>query len=426
MALTQLEIKNVKEGMHADGGGLYLSVSSGGTKSWIFRYTINNKRREMGIGSLSATPATEARKRIAELRDMVGRGIDPIQARDTEKAKKRAIKKAEEITFDVVAADYIEAHRPSWDNPKHIQQWENTLSTYVFPVFGATPIDKIDVDLVLKALTPIWNTKAETASRIRGRIEKILTYAKGMKYRSGENPAMWRGNLEALLPANSKVKRTEHYPALPFHNIKEFMIELRERQGMAARCLELVILTVSRSGSAREAEFSEFDIDSKIWEIPNAHMKKRKRLKTPKHRVPLSNAVIKIIKEIPRMAFTTLVFPSPRKLTPMSDNALNKVIELVNDDREKKGQPRWIDPNSGREITTHGFRSTFRDWAAETTLYPHEMQEIALAHIQDDQTEAAYRRGDMLEKRRQMMEDWAAYCESSTSSNVVSIKKASK
>jgi integrase len=419
MALTALEIKNAKTGYHADGNGLYLQVSKSNSKSWIFRYSLNKKRREMGLGSLSKVTSVDARHKANELSKKVSLGIDPIEEKDSSKASQDAVLKTKQITFMVVAREYIQTHSPSWRNAKHAQQWENTLTTYIEPVFKNTPIDEVDVDLVLKALSPIWSTKSETASRIRGRIEKVLSYAKGKKYRAGENPAVWRGNLDALLPANSKVKRTKHHPSLPFKHIASFMADLRARTGISSRALEFTILTASRSGAVRQATWSEFDLENKIWDVPASHMKGQRD-----HRVPLSDTVISLLKALPQLESSNLVFPSPRKQdSALSDDTLKMVIELINKERIKKALPIWVDPVYDKEIVPHGFRSTFRDWAAETTSYPHELQEIALAHTQSDKTEAAYRRGDMLEKRAQLMQDWANHCEVSNS-NVISIKVA--
>jgi len=418
LALTALEIKNAKEGLHADGNGLYLQVKENLTKSWIFRYSLNDKRSKMGLGSLSSVSAIEARAQLPELRSMVARGIDPIKHRQEQAEKKSAAEEAKNHTFMPLAKAYIDDHRSSWRSEKHAQQWLNTLVTYVDPVFKTTPIDQINIDLVLKALKPIWKVKAETASRVRGRIETVLSYAKGLKLRSGENPAAWRGNLDMLLPANSKVKRTKHHPALPYDQIPEFMVELRARTGMAARALEFLILTTARSGSIRMAEWAEIDFNKELWNIPADHMKGHKAFT-----IPLSKAAIDLLKALPRMADTNLVFPSPRNNRQLSDATLCKVIVLMNVAREKQEIPKWIDPNYNKEVVAHGFRSTFRDWGADSTTYSNEMLEVALAHAVSDRTEAAYRRGDMLVKRQQLMEDWAHYCEMKTD-NVVSIKKA--
>lgn len=420
MALTALEIKNAKEGLHADGNGLYLQVTKSNTKSWLFRYTFNEKRRKLGLGSLSSVSSIIARAKIPELKALVASGIDPIEHFNEIEEKKKAAVKAKIHTFMPVARDYIETHRSSWRSEKHAKQWENTLTTYVDPVFKETPIHEITTELVLEVLLPIWSKKAETASRIRGRIETVLNYAKSKKYRAGENPAQWRGHLDMLLPANSKVKRTEHYPALPYTDLPEFMIELRQRKGMSARALEFLILTVARSGSVRKAHRNELSLDKFMWDIPKEHMKGNKAF-----RVPLSKDAVSVIENTPKMAYSDLVFASPRKEAELSDMSLNKVIKSMNDDRRKKGLREWIDPNYNRGAVAHGFRSTFRDWGAEMTTYPNEMLEVAMAHAVSDKTEAAYRRGDMLLKRQQLMEDWARYCTKSEA-KVVSIKTAIK
>ena len=406
MALTVLEIKTAKPGMYADGGGLYLRVKESGTKSWIFRFTFDGMRKQMGLGAISKLATLDARAKVPELKKKISLGINPITAKVEAIERTSVAAKSKSLTFMMVASEYISIHRPSWNNEKHIQQWENTLTTYIEPIFKKTPIDKIDVNLVMTALVPIWSTKPETASRIRGRVEKILSYAKGMKYRTGENPATWRGNLDSLLPANSKVKRTKHHPALPYDNVSDFMTELRKRTGMASRALEFTILTASRSGAVRNASWSEFDLDKKIWEIPASHMKGKRE-----HRVPLCETAINLLASLPRMGNSNLVFPSPLKENcPLSDDTLKKVIVLMNADRTKRGLPIWIDPVYDKEIVPHGFRSTFRDWAAESTSYAHELQEVALAHKLTDRTEAAYRRGDMMEKRLHLMHDWAIFC----------------
>lgn len=425
MALTQLEIKNAKPaknsvGKYADGNGLYLFVQPNLTKTWVFRYTLG-KRRDMGLGSIDNLSAIDARQKALELKQMVAKGIDPIDAKIQVIAQRADEKKTTIITFEQAAKEYIDLNRSSWKNEKHIQQWENTLTTYVYSIFKDTPINEIGVSHVVKVLAPIWADIPESANRIRGRIETILYYAKGVGYRTGENPATWKGNLEFILPAKNRTKRIKPQPALPYENIQEFMAELRARTGIASRALELAILTAMRSGAVRLATWSEFDLEKKIWDIPADHMKGKIAF-----RAALSNAAIAMLKVVPRMVGTNLVFPSPRdELKSLSDNTLKKVIELINMERVEKGLPAWKDPKQDREIVPHGFRSTFRDWGSETTSYPHEMQEIALAHAQGDKTEAAYRRGDMLIKRQQMMEDWAQYCEPKNA-NVVSINKAVK
>ena len=403
MALTALEIKHAKAGMHADGNGLYLRVQASGAKGWIFRFQLGGKRREMGIGTLAERPAVDARAAAAELGRMVREGIDPIEERNRrEKEANDAAKQAAAgtVIFLQVAADYIASHRAGWRNAKHADQWANTLATYAEPVIGDLAPADVTTEHLLTILSPIWTTKPETASRVRSRIELVLSYAKAKKLRDGENPAMWRGHLDALLPKPSRVKKVRHHPALPYAQMSEFMLALRNVQGLGARALEFVILNAARSGEVRLAEWREIDLDAATWTIPADRMKARRA-----HRVPLSQAALRLLESLPRLDGTDLLFPGMREQRPMSDMALTAVIRRMNEDR-----PRWIDPKSNAQAVPHGFRSTFRDWCAEQTHFPAEMAEIALAHTVGDKVEAAYRRGDMFEKRRAMMQAWAEWC----------------
>ena len=403
MALTALEIKHAKAGMHADGNGLYLRVQASGAKGWIFRFQLGGKRREMGIGTLAERPAVDARAAAAELGRMVREGIDPIEERNRrEQEANDAAKQAEAgtVLFRQVAADYIASHRAGWRNAKHADQWANTLATYAEPVIGDLAPADVTTEHLLTILSPIWTTKPETASRVRSRIELVLSYAKAKKLRDGENPAMWRGHLDALLPKPSRVKKVRHHPALPYAQMSEFMLALRNVQGLGARALEFVILNAARSGEVRLAEWREIDLDAATWTIPADRMKARRA-----HRVPLSQAALRLLESLPRLDGTDLLFPGMREQRPMSDMALTAVIRRMNEDR-----PRWIDPKSNAQAVPHGFRSTFRDWCAEQTHFPAEMAEIALAHTVGDKVEAAYRRGDMFEKRRAMMQAWAEWC----------------
>jgi integrase len=419
MALTALEIKNAKEGLLSDGNGLYLQITKSGAKSWIFRYQRDGRRRDMGIGSLSTLSAIDARAEVPKLRKQLKDGIDPIEHRKELEAIREAESKQTSQTFMGVALEYIEANRAGWKNEKHAQQWENTLATYADPVFKNTPICDIDTDLVLRVLTPIWASKNETASRVRSRIELVLAYAKAKKLRSGENPALWRGHLDSVLPKPAKVKKVRHHPALPFDQAAAFMEELRCRSGVGARALEFAILTAARSNEVRSATWSEFDLENKkVWTIAAERMKAQRD-----HRVPLSQAAIDLLDSLPRYAGTNLLFPGDRSENVLSDMALAQVIRRMNNDRIDNGKAVWSDAKSGDHVVPHGFRSTFRDWAAEVTTYPNEMVEMALAHVVGDKVEAAYRRGDMFEKRRQLMDDWARFCLGSAKGNVLPIKK---
>ncbi|MCB1889862.1 MAG: integrase arm-type DNA-binding domain-containing protein [Rhodocyclaceae bacterium] len=403
MALTALEIKHAKAGMHADGNGLYLRVQASGAKGWIFRFQLDGKRREMGIGTLAERPAVDARAAAAELGRMVREGLDPIEERNRrEQEANDAAKQAEAgtVLFRQVAADYIASHRAGWRNAKHADQWANTLATYADPVIGDLAPAAVTAEHLLAILSPIWTTKPETASRVRSRIELVLSYAKAKKLRDGENPAMWRGHLDALLPKPSRVKKVRHHPALPYAQMSEFMLALRNVQGLGARALEFAILNAARSGEVRLAEWREIDLDAATWTVPADRMKARRA-----HRVPLSQAALRLLKSLPRLDGTELLFPGMREQRPMSDMALTSVIRRMNED-----QLKWMDPKSNAQAVPHGFRSTFRDWCAEQTHFPAEMAEIALAHTVGDKVEAAYRRGDMFEKRRAMMQAWADWC----------------
>ncbi len=398
--LAAVSLKRLGDGWHADGGNLYLFVR-GDSRAWVFRFVApDGMRRNMGLGSMYAVTLAEARKQAAMLREQVRHPTaptDPLAARrESRLAQKLARRK--HITFKSCAEAYIEAHRAEWRNPKHAQQWENTLATYAFPVFGDLPVAAVDDALVLKVLMPIWETKTETATRLRGRIESVLDWATFSKFRQGENPARWKGHLDNSLAKPNKVAKVKHHAALPYAQIGSFMVELRKREGLGARALEFAILTAARSGEVRGALWDEIDLAARLWVIPAERIKMSKE-----HRVPLSSAALDLLNALPRMDDSALVFPSANPGKSMSDMTLTAVLR-----RMERG-----------DITAHGFRSTFRDWAAEATNYPSDMAEMALAHAIGDKVEAAYRRGDMLLKRFRMMNDWAAYCGKVRSVNAV-------
>jgi integrase len=389
--LAPVALKTLGDGWHSDGGNLYLFVR-GDSRGWVFRFVApDGKRRNMGLGSQYSVTLAEARKQAAILREQVKHPTapnDPLAARqETRLAQKLA--KRKHMTFKACALAYIEAHRAEWKSSKHGQQWENTLATYAYPVFGDLPVAAVDEALVLKVLTPIWTTKTETATRLRGRIESVLDWATFNKYRQGENPARWKGHLDNSLAKPEKVSKVQHHPALPYAEIGTFIEELRKRDGLGARALEFAILTAARSGEVRGATWSEIDLTNCLWVIPAERMKMERE-----HRVPLSDATIELLKALPRVEGESLIFPSSKPNTPMSDMTLSAVLRRMN----------------RHDITVHGFRSTFRDWAAETTNYPRDKAEMALAHSIGDKVEAAYRRGDMVKKRLRMMNDWAKYC----------------
>jgi integrase len=380
--LTALAVSQARRrGYYGDGGGLFLQVGAGGSKSWVFRFRDNGRLREMGLGPLHTVGLSEARRRAQECRRARLDGKDPIEARKAERLQSR-LAAARAMTFRDAAERYIAAHRAGWRNPKHAAQWPATLAAYVYPVFGELPVQAVDVGLVMRAVEPIWTAKPETASRVRGRIEAILDWAAARGYRSGDNPARWRGHLENLLPRKTRVRRVEHHAALPYGDIAAFMAELRRQEGVAARALEFAILTAARTGEVIGATWAEFDLPGRLWTVPAARMKAGRE-----HRVPLSDAALAILAALPKGGPGARVFP-------LSQMALLMLLRRM-----------------GRgELTVHGFRSTFRDWAAERTAFPAEVAEMALAHTVGDKVEAAYRRGDLFEKRRQLAAAWATFC----------------
>ncbi len=406
-ALTPLAVKNAKPGRHADGGGLHLLVKPTGARSWVYRFMLNGKSRDVGLGAAGqgGMSLADARDEAAALRLKVKAGIDPLEERDREAAKALAANQAAKvagITFRDVAAAYIAANEESWRNPKHRQQWRNTLDTYVYPVIGDLPVAEVETAHVLKILEPIWKDKPETASRIRGRIETVLDNAKARGYRKGENPARWRGHIAQILPARAKLTRG-HHPALPYEQLPAFIADLRKRDAMAALALEFTILTGARSDETYGANWSEVDLDKGAWHIPATRMKGGKD-----HRVPLSARALEILETV-RPLGAELLFPGSRggKLSSM---AMAMLLRRMHEADLKRGGEGYFDPKQNRKATVHGFRSSFRDWADERTGFAHEMKEMALAHTVGNKAEAAYRRGDMFEKRRRLMDDWATYC----------------
>src|SRR5580658_348643 len=398
--LSAAKVRTAGPGRYCDGDGLYLLVRSPESRFWVFRWVRAGRMREAGLGRAGsergAVSLAEARGKAAELMRLVKAGIDPLAQRDAEKAAANAAKEERDLkqkTFKAAAELYMAAHEAGWRNPKHRQQWANTLETYAYPRFGEIPVDDIETEHVLAALQPIWTARPETASRVRGRIEAVLDYARTRDWRTGENPARWRGHLDNLLPKTSKVRRVEHHAALPWAEIGVFMAELRRQDGIGARALEFAILTAARTGEAIGATWDAIDIDQKIWTIPAERMKAGKE-----HRVPLSAVTTEILHAMAKLSArvepSAPVFPGGRPGKPLSNMALLATLR-----RMERG-----------DLTTHGFRSTFRDWAAEHTEYAREVVEQALAHALESKVEASYRRGDLFEKRRLLMTDWAVFC----------------
>src|SRR5262245_14761333 len=389
--LSALKVgRRLKPGMYADGAGLYLQVTGAGAKSWIFRFSLHRKAREMGLGSLSAVSLSDARTKAAECRRLRDEGVDPIEARKARHVQ-AVLDAAKTLTFKEAAERYIASHRAGWRSQKHASQWESTLATYAEPVLGRLSIQAIDTGLVLRVLETIWKNRSETANRVRGRIEAILDWAKVRGLRQGENPARWRGHLDHLLPAPAKVRRVKHHAALPYGELPDFLASLREQEGMAARALEFTILTAARTGDTIGAVWDEVNTSDTVWTIPPDRMKAGKE-----HRVPLSSHALAILGEAKnaRAAESEFIFPGRKAGKPLSSMAMAELLRRM-----------------GRhDITVHGFRSTFRDWAAERTSFHSEVVEMALAHAVGNKVEAAYRRGDLFEKRRQLMDEWATYC----------------
>lgn len=391
LSLNKLSARSVtaieKPGRHGDGGGLWLVVDKRGAKRWVFLYRRDNKLREMGLGGIKAVTLARARELAAEARVNLQAGIDPITAKQTASTAAP--------TFGDVADDFIKDMKPQFRNAKHIAQWEMTLRDYAKPL-RSKHVDEITTSDVLGVLKPIWLTKSETASRLRGRIERVLDAAKAKGHRSGENPALWRGHLDKLLPRRQKLTRG-HHTALPYPDVPAFVAALKARPAIAARALEFTILTAARSGETFGATWSEFDLDAGVWTVPKERMKAQRE-----HRVPLSPPALAVLDEMKAFgtASEAYVFPGQKKDRPLSVMSMDMILRRMKVD-----------------VTVHGFRSSFRDWCGEATEFPRELAEVALAHVVGDQTERAYRRGDALEKRRGLMLAWGEFCERKAKAN---------
>ncbi len=386
--LTPLAISKItKPGTHAVGGvaGLALRVYPKGQRAWVLRTMVAGKRREFGLGGYPSVLPSSAKDRARATLDKIFSGLDPIEEKQRQRSALRAAK-AKAVSFSKVAEQYIAQHEAGWKNPKHAAQWVTTLSTYAFPVIGSVTVASVDTPLVLKVLEPIWTEKTETASRLRGRIEVILDYATAKGLRDGPNPARWKGHLALTLPARRKVAPVQHHAAIPVLEMPAFVKQLRGMDGVSARALEFLTLTAARSGEVRGMTWGEVDLKNKLWTVPASRMKAKRE-----HRVPLSDAAWLILESIKRVNGVNLVFPGTRG-GALSDMSLTAVMRRM-----------------GVEAVPHGLRSSFRNWTAEMTSYPNEVAEMALAHTVSSATEAAYRRGDLLEKRRPMMTDWAEF-----------------
>ncbi|WP_412505790.1 tyrosine-type recombinase/integrase [Roseovarius sp. SYSU LYC5161] len=381
--------------------GLLLQVTPTGARSWLLRITVKGKRRQIGLGSYPDVTLAQARERARGVKDMIWQGIDPL-------AEKRR------LTFSQAMEKTLEARTAEFRNEKHKKQWRSTLDAYAVPVLGDMAVSDIGVSDVLRVLEPIWATKTETASRLRGRIEAVLSWATVGGHRTGDNPARWRGNLDAVLPKPGKVAKVKHNPALSLADAADWFTDLRKRDGMATRALEFVALTAARSGEVRGATWAEIDLDAAVWIIPAERMKAGKE-----HRVPLTQEAVALLKALPRMKGSDYVFPAARG-GALSDMALSACMKRIHEARDGG----YLDPRSGRPAVPHGLRSTFRDWAAERTEFERDMAEIALAHNVGSTVERAYRRGDMIEKRRQMMAAWARFLKGEAGAKVVKMEAA--
>jgi integrase len=388
--LSDRKVQTAKLGKYADGGNLYLIVSKTGARKWVFRFQWQGRAKERGLGSASDVPLAEARIRASDARLMLAKGINPIEAAKRDRGVP---------TFGAMADEVCETLASSFRNPKHRAQWKSTLQTHAAPLRSLT-VDAIDTTHVVAVLQAIWQARPETASRLRGRIEKVLDAAKAKGFRQGENPARWRGHLDHLLPARSRLSRG-HHAALPYNELPQFMADLRTREGIAGLALEFLVLTAARSGEVKGARWSEIDFERKVWNVPAERMKAGRP-----HSIPLSGRCIEILHAAAEAKNPDYIFPGQRPGQPLSSMAFDMLLRRM-----------------GREVTTHGFRSTFRDWAGNETGFPRELAEHALAHIIGDKAEQAYRRSTALERRRELMEAWARYCGPVNSLTVVPLAR---
>jgi integrase len=388
--LTARKVETAKPGKYSDGGNLYLIVSATGSRKWVLRFSWRGHAKEMGLGSASTVALADARERTASARRKIAQGLNPINERKRDGGIP---------TFGEIADDVREALSAGFRNEKHKAQWKSTLETYAAPL-RAKPVDTIATDDVLAVLKPIWISKAETASRVRGRIEKVLDAAKAKGFRNGENPARWRGHLDHLLPRPLKLARG-HHAAMPYEDVAAFITKLRDREAFAAMAMELLILTAARSGEILGMKWTEIDFDKKLWTVPANRMKAGRE-----HRVPLSARAIAILRKLEKLKLSEFVFAGQQRNKPLSNMAMEMVLRRMKIE----------------DATVHGFRSSFRDWAGNVSSFPREITETALAHVIGDKAEQAYRRGDALEKRRKLMDAWANYCEPRTKINVLAIR----
>lgn len=389
MAIHKLSVRRVataSPGKYEDGYGLRLVVSKSGAKKWVLRFTLHGRRREMGLGSYPSVGLADARVSALKCRRQVAKGADPIEARRMDSQRIPV--------FTACAARYIRGYRHGWQNAKHARQWVSTLKTYARPVIGKKPVNAVTTEDILQILSPIWVTKTETAKRVQGRIENIMDFAAAHQFRDPLNPARWRGHLDKLLPRPSRVKEVAHHPAMPYPDVPDFFDELSRNRSVSAMALKFLILTATRTLEVLHAEWKEIDLHAGIWTVPASRMKTRRE-----HRVPLSDSAMTVLEALPRIEGCPFVFPGSRNARPLSNMAL---LQLM------RGLGYGVNSSRG-DYVPHGFRSSFRDWSGEVSSFPREVAEMALAHAIENKVEAAYRRGDLFEKRRKMMQEWADY-----------------
>lgn len=397
--LNDTKVKTANSGKYEDGGGLRLVVSKSGAKKWVLRFTVKDKRREMGLGSYPDIGLADARTKASEYRQQAKAGIDPIEARRIEPEKVP--------TFTTCAARYIRAHRSGWKNAKHARQWVSTLKTYARPLIGSKPVDTVSTEDILEILSPIWATKTETAKRLQGRIENVLDFAAARKFRDPVNPARWRGHLDMLLPKPSRVRTVTHHPAMPYTDVPAFMTELSQNGSISALALQLLILTATRTSEVLLSKWSEFDLEAAVWTIPAERMKARRE-----HRVPLPEAALTVLRALPRIEDNPHVFPGAKNGRPLSNMSLLQMMRGLG----------YGTKGTRGNFVPHGFRSSFRDWSGEVSSFPRDVAEMALAHVIENKVEAAYRRGDLFTKRSKMMQEWANYLDNQeTETKVVPI-----
>jgi integrase len=418
--LSPIEVKRLehpgrgRNATFAVGGvaGLLLQITPNGGRTWVLRAQVGNKRREMGLGGYPDVTLAQARERAREAKEQVWQGIDPVEQRKAARAALIA-SQARGVTFADAMEKFLKTKLAEFGNDKHAKQWRSSLYAYAVPMIGKMLVSDIGVVDVLRALNPIWQTKTETASRLRGRIESILAWAAVNGHREGDNPARWRGNLDATLPKPGRISEKGNFPALALDDAPAWFADLREREGMAARALEFLSMCAARSGEIRGAIWDEIDLDTGLWTIPAGRMKAGKE-----HRVPLTAEAAVLLRSLPRMKGTSHVFYAVRG-GPLSDMSISAVMRRMQEAETKAGRKGWVDRRNKRPAVPHGIRSTFRDWAAERTEFPRDMAEISLAHNVGNEVERAYRRGDMVEKRRAMMAAWGRFLRGEVGAKVV-------